>query len=183
MISSSTSPSKSGCRQLSPAVWDALDALILTDAPEDDAGQPPLFPVKSDLATLKDGAGAIKVVTVRQEIEKLQQLRALGLPDMLFEGVPVKVATHYRQRASTEPPRELRRHPPHVRYTLLAALCWQRQREITDTLVELLPHIAHHRQLASAPIGCRFLCSQAVTPTAHVHPKSIHMTLVHIGCC
>jgi TnpA family transposase len=30
-----------------------------------------------------------------------------------------------------------------VRYTLLAALCWQRQREITDTLVELLMHIAH----------------------------------------
>ena len=30
-----------------------------------------------------------------------------------------------------------------MRYTLLAALCWQRQREITDTLVELLIHIAH----------------------------------------
>ena len=30
-----------------------------------------------------------------------------------------------------------------MRYTLLAALCWQRQREITDTLVELLMHIAH----------------------------------------
>ena len=28
-------------------------------------------------------------------------------------------------------------------YTLLAALCWQRQREITDTLIELLIHIAH----------------------------------------
>ena len=35
------------------------------------------------------------------------------------------------------------RHPPEVRYTLLAALCWQREREITDTLVELLIHIAH----------------------------------------
>ena len=32
---------------------------------------------------------------------------------------------------------------PEVRYTLLAALCWQRQREITDTLVELLMRIAH----------------------------------------
>ena len=30
-----------------------------------------------------------------------------------------------------------------MRYTLLAALCWQRQREITDNLVELLIHIAH----------------------------------------
>lgn len=80
---------------------------------------------------------------MRQEIEKLRQLRALGLPDTLFEGVPVKVVTHYRQRASREPPRELRRHPPHVRSMLLAAWCWQRQREITDTLVDLLLHIAH----------------------------------------
>jgi hypothetical protein len=33
--------------------------------------------------------------------------------------------------------------PPEVRYTLLCALCWQRQHEITDNLVELLIHIAH----------------------------------------
>src|SRR5258708_18312061 len=37
-----------------------------------------------------------------------------------------------------------RRPPLAVRYTLLAALCWQREREITDDLVELLIHIAHH---------------------------------------
>ena len=129
--------------QLSPETRDALDALIHTSTPEDEGDQTPLFPLKSDLAPLKDGAGAIKVVTVHQEIEKLRQLRALGLPDVLFERVPAKVVTHYRQRASSEPPRELRRHPPHVRYTLLAALCWQRQREITGTLVELLLHIAH----------------------------------------
>jgi len=132
---------------LSPTTREALDALIHTDIPGDEAGQAPLFPVQSDLANLKDGADAVKVVTVRHEIEKLQQLRVLGLPNVLFEGVPVKLMTHDRQRASTEPPRELRRHPPHVRSTLLAALCWQRPREITDTLVDLLIHIAHR-------IGC-----------------------------
>jgi hypothetical protein len=52
--------------------------------------------------------------------------------------VPAKLVTHYRQRAASEPPRELRRHPTEVRHVLLAALCWQREREITDTLVELL---------------------------------------------
>ena len=57
--------------------------------------------------------------------------------------MPATLVTPYRQRAASEPPRELRRHPPEMRYTLLAALCWQRQREITDTLVELLMHIAH----------------------------------------
>ena len=129
--------------QLAAATREALDALLHTDALDDEAGQAPLFPVKSDLATLKDGAGAVKVVTVYKEIEKLQQLRALGLPDTLFAGVSGAIVAHYRQRASTEPPRELRRHPLHVRYTLLAALCWHRQHEITDTLVDLLIHIAH----------------------------------------
>ena len=129
--------------QLAAPTREALDALLQTDALAEDADQGALFPVKSDLATLKDGAGAVKVATVCTEIEKLQQLRALGLPVTLFAGVPGGIVTHYRQRASTEPPRELRRHPLHVRATLLAALCWQRQQEITDTLVDLLLHIAH----------------------------------------
>jgi hypothetical protein len=58
--------------------------------------------------------------------------------------VPAKLVTDHQQRAGSEWPRELRRHPLAVRYTLLAVLCWQREREITDDLVELLIHIAHH---------------------------------------
>jgi hypothetical protein len=85
----------------------------------------------------------MSVETVLDEIAKLKQLRALGLPEALFRDVPGKLVTHYRQRAASEKPRELRRHSPRMRYTLLAALCWQRQREITDNLVELLIHIAH----------------------------------------
>jgi hypothetical protein len=99
--------------------------------------------VRSELAAVKDGAGAVKVETVLEEIQKLKTLRALELPEPLFHDAPGTLVAHYRQRAATEPPRELRRHPPEMRYTLLAALCWQRQREMTDTLVELLIHIAH----------------------------------------
>ena len=132
--------------QLSPTTCMALDTLIQTEALGDDEGasdQAPLFPIRSELATLQDDAGAVKVDTVLEELAKLRQLRALGLPDTLFRDTPVKLLAHYRQRAASEPPRELRRHPPALRSTLLAALCWQRQREITDTLVELLLHIAH----------------------------------------
>jgi TnpA family transposase len=132
--------------QLSSTTCTALDTLIQTEALGDDEGaseQAPLFPVRSELATLKDDAGAVKVDTVLEELAKLRQLRALGLPDTLFRDTPAKLLAHYRQRAASEPPREVRRHPPALRYTLLAALCWQRQREITDTLVELLLHIAH----------------------------------------
>jgi hypothetical protein len=129
--------------RLSLPTRTALDDLVKTGVAESDTNQMPLFPVRSELAAVKDGAGAVKVETVLEELNKLKKLRALELPENLFHDAPGKFVTHYRQRAATEPPRELRRHPPELRYTLLAALCWQRQREITDNLVELLIHIAH----------------------------------------
>jgi len=110
--------------QLMPATRQALDALVNTQIPGNpiDADQMPLFPMRSELAAVKDDAGSVSVETVLDEIAKLQQLRALNLPEGLFRSVPAKLVTHYRQRAASEPPRELRRHSPEVRYTLLAAL-------------------------------------------------------------
>lgn len=129
---------------ISVETQNTLDTLISTDGDlELDEAQHVLFPMRSDLATLKDDAGAVKVETVIEEIAKLKRIRALNLPLDLFHNVPAKFVTQYRQRAAGEKPRELRRHPPAVRYTLLAALCWQRHQEITDNLVELLIHIAH----------------------------------------
>ena len=92
----------------SPATRAALDALVQTQAPENatEADQMPLFPIRSDLAAVKADAGAVKVETVLEEIAKLQQLRAVGLPEMLFRAVPAKFVTHDRQRAASEPPRE-----------------------------------------------------------------------------
>jgi hypothetical protein len=131
--------------QLSQATRHALDTLVATHLPAqaDDADQIPLFPVRSELSGVKDDAGSVKVETVLEEIAKLRQLRALELPETLFLAAPPQLVRQYRQRAASEPPRELRRHPPEIRYTLLAALCWQREREITDNLVELLIRIAH----------------------------------------
>jgi hypothetical protein len=41
---------------------------------------------------------------VLDEIAKLKQLRAIGLPEALFAEVPAKLVTHYRQRAASEKP-------------------------------------------------------------------------------
>jgi hypothetical protein len=49
-----------------------------------DAEQRTLFPIRSDLAVIKEGAGALKVETVLDEIAKLEQLCALGLPEDLL---------------------------------------------------------------------------------------------------
>jgi Domain of unknown function (DUF4158) len=94
--------------QLSLAGRAALDTLLNTHMPENDGDgdQITLFPIRSELAAIKEGAGAVKVGTVLDEIAKLKQLRALGLPERLFRDVPAKLVTHYRQRAASEPPRE-----------------------------------------------------------------------------
>ena len=62
--------------RLSSPTRTALDTLVKTDAPQSDTDQLPLFPVRSELAAVKDGAGPVKVETVLDEISKLKKLRA-----------------------------------------------------------------------------------------------------------
>ncbi|WP_326763678.1 hypothetical protein OG978_03090 [Streptomyces sp. NBC_01591] len=61
----------------------------------------------------------------------------------MFTGVGVQVINAWRARASATSPSHLRRFDAPVRHVLLAALLFQRQREITDTLVELLNSTVH----------------------------------------
>jgi len=85
--------------------------------------------------------------SILKEVQ-LKRIRQINLCPCFL--VPPKIVHHYRRRASTEPPRELRRHPAAIRYTLIAAFCWQRSQEITDSLVELLVQIIHLGTLLSA---------------------------------
>jgi hypothetical protein len=48
------------------------------------------------------------------------------------------VLRDYKQRVAAQDPHELRRHADALGMTLLAAICWLRTREVTDTLVDLL---------------------------------------------
>jgi TnpA family transposase len=99
--------------------------------------------VRSAFHELKRDPGPLSLESVLTEMSKLTRIRQLGLPATLFADVPPKVLQHYRQRAATEPPRELRRHADAVRATLLAAYCHLRGQDITDQLVELLIDIVH----------------------------------------
>ena len=76
-----------------------------------------------------------------ETIEKLKRIRDVGLPTDLFTSISPKLIKIYRQRAATESPYDIRRHPPAIRYTLMAAFCLQRSQEITDNLIELLIQI------------------------------------------
>jgi hypothetical protein len=130
--------------QLSAQTGKKLDALLDTESPlTDETGH---FR-QSQMNQLKSDPGRLGLNSLLAEIEKLQCIQALGLPDSLFASVAPKLVQQYRRRASTEPPRELRRHPSAIRYTLVAAFCWQREQEIIDGLVTLLVQIVHRLSL------------------------------------
>ena len=92
---------------------------------------------RSPFGLLKTDAGVANLDSILEETEKLKLIRQLELPSDLFQNVPPGVVKQYRQRIATEPPREARRHPEVIRYTLLAAFCSLRSQEITDNLVDL----------------------------------------------
>jgi len=92
---------------------------------------------------LVSNPGRIGLETLFLEIDKLKMIRKIDLPINLFIDVPPKIIRTLRQRAISEDLTEIRRHPLHIRYTLLAAFFWCRSREITDNLIELMIQIIH----------------------------------------
>jgi len=95
------------------------------------------------LALIKASPGNVSLESMMTEIGKLQAVRAMGLPAGLFADVAPRILDDWRARAAVEAPSHLRRHPQALAVTLLAALVHQREREITDSLVELLIATVH----------------------------------------
>ncbi|MGH2350106.1 MAG: DUF4158 domain-containing protein [Chloroflexota bacterium] len=125
-------------RRLPPETPGRLEALLEVAPPL------PGAPGQSALADLKRDAGPLSVETAKQEAAKLDRLRRLGLPPDLFDGVPPRLVERFRQRVVAEELYELRRHPTPRRLTLLAAYCWRRTQELTDTLAEVLVEAMQH---------------------------------------
>jgi len=90
------------------------------------------------LSELKTDPGQVGLETLLREIDKLAEVRALGLPVDLFADSSDKLVEAWRARAARSYPSDLREAALPVRVTLLAALCWLRSWEITDALVDLL---------------------------------------------
>lgn len=117
-----------------------LDALVFTDPTGAASGQDDEDEVESVLSDIKAYPGNVGLNTLLVEISKLKQVRAaVGIPEKVFTGIGVQVVGAWRARASAASPSHLRRFDASVRHVLLATLLFQRQREITDTLVKLLP--------------------------------------------
>jgi TnpA family transposase len=121
-------------QKLSPEIQEKLEAILYENSP---LGNTSLF------SDLKNEAGTSTLENVLSEITKLESIRALSLPPDLFSDVSRKRILWCKQRIAVEDLSEIRRHPASVRYTLLSAFCYQREQEITDTLIELLITLIH----------------------------------------
>jgi hypothetical protein len=95
------------------------------------------------LALIKAMPGNVSLDSMLTEIRKLTVIRAIGLPASLFADVAPKVVAFWRQRAAVESPSHLRRRSQEAAVTLLAALLVEREREVTDSLVDLLLATVH----------------------------------------
>lgn len=96
----------------------------------------------SALALIKSVPGNVSLESMLTEIGKLDAVRAVGMPDGVFSGI-ARVVAAWRARATVEAPSHLRSHPEPLKLTLLAALVYERQWEITDTLADLLISTVH----------------------------------------
>lgn len=134
--------------RLSQSSISEIDVLLrepdATDNAAGDGSDDPSQRREPTLARLRNDPGRASAESARTEIAKLARLRGIGLPEDLFADASSKVVRSYRRRAASEAPSSLRAHPPAVRYTLLAALCYMRSREVTDGLVEVLLQIVHN---------------------------------------
>lgn len=100
----------------------------------------------SVLSLIKAMPGNVSLDSMLTEIRKLDAIRAIELPAGLFADVAPKVLGGWRFRAAVESPSHLRRrarNAPEATITLLAALLVEREREVTDALVDLLIATVH----------------------------------------
>lgn len=111
------------------------DASGATDIDED--------ATRAVLSKLKEASGNVSLETMLTEIDKLLAVRAIGVHSGAFSDIAPHVVAGWRARAAVESPSHLRTHPEALRFTLLAALLHEREREITDTLVDLLISTVH----------------------------------------
>ncbi|MEL7144110.1 MAG: Tn3 family transposase [Cyanobacteria bacterium J06573_11] len=154
-------------KQLPKACRQALDGL---SGPQSDS-----WILDADeivLNQLKQEAGGVGLKSLKAELSKLKHIEQLSLPIGLFNGLNEQLLERYRLRVETESLTEIRRHPDPIRYTLLAAFCYQRSQEIVDSIIELFILLVHRLESRS-----RRRTSSEIVATAQVdqeHDKLLY---------
>jgi hypothetical protein len=94
------------------------------------------------LSLIKPAPGNVSLDRMLVEISKLEAIRAIGLPAPCSPASP-RMSSPAGARAAVESPVHLREHPQPTKLALLCALLALREREVTDSLAQLLISTVH----------------------------------------
>jgi TnpA family transposase len=119
--------------RLSESARDKLDHLLVV--PEGESF--------SDFEKLKSDPAAAGVNNLKKEIAKLKQLRAIGIAEDVFTDVPFKALQILKRRARNEKASEMREHPEHIRYALMACFIHLRAAEVVDDITRMTIELIH----------------------------------------
>lgn len=128
---------------LAPNTRLSINALLASEDEAETVTQTGNAEQDVGFAQLRLDPGRASLDSIFQELAKLKRIRALGLPAAELSAIPPKWLEKFRLRAGAVTIWDLRRHPPAIRYGLVAAFCWQRQHEIIDGLIDLLIQTIH----------------------------------------
>lgn len=167
--------------QIPGTIRERLEQLLDTkpsEGDDDDGQQDGARWARSGLTLLGRDPGPVGLESVLTEVAKLEQLRSLELPQSLFEAIPPAKIQAFKQRAATTPTRELRRHPEQMRYSLLAAFCVVRSRQIIDSLIDLLIAVVHRMNVVAENKVDKELLSQLKQQRVHGKPELLYRLAV-----
>ncbi|WP_161635311.1 DUF4158 domain-containing protein [Aquimarina macrocephali] len=102
-----------------------------------------IYTSEDTLSFIKSDPGRASLETVLSEIEKLQIVRDLCLPENLTANISSSRLQPLYLRAGTESTWDFKRHPEHISLSLLALLCLKRRGEIIDALGDLIIQLVH----------------------------------------
>ncbi|HEX2242791.1 MAG TPA: DUF4158 domain-containing protein, partial [Gammaproteobacteria bacterium] len=92
---------------------------------------------------LKPDPSAPGVDNLKKEVEKLQQLRGIGITADDLTDVPAKARHILSRRAKNERAGEMRSHPAPIRHTLMACFIHVRMTEVTDDIARMMLELIH----------------------------------------
>ncbi len=139
---------KTTLEQLPDATRNNLNQLITLDVslPEEEDDEAREVTRKYPLHELKADSGDAKVKHVKRTAQRLKLLQSIDLPENLFADIPLPYLRIYQQQVAVSSISHLQRRLKIGRqqarhFTMLAAFCWVRQREVSDQLVDLCVQI------------------------------------------
>ena len=125
--------------RLTPVVRTRLDQLLII----------PVGAHYSGFETLKAEPAAVGVDNLKRAVEKLQQLRAVGVKREDLSDISPPALRLLQRRARNERVSEMREHPTAIRYALLACFVFMRTSEVTDEVTQMMLEIIHRMDTKS----------------------------------